>query len=178
MDTSAGELLRVGTVTGTHGLRGDLKVRPATSGSAALLEAGEVLLEPSVGAPSWRRPVRATAHKGFILLRFEGLESIEAVQPLVGSSVSMRLEDLPELPEDEHYWYELEGMTVVDCRRGELGVLEEMFSTAAHDIYVVRGPFGEVLIPAVAEFVVEVDRELRRMLVDLPDGLVPENDAL
>ena len=56
--------------------------------------------------------------------------------------------------------------------------VEEVFTTAAHDIYVVRGRYGEVLIPAVAEFVVEIDRDGRRMTVDLPEGLVPENDEV
>jgi 16S rRNA processing protein RimM len=53
-----------------------------------------------------------------------------------------------------------------------------MFSTAAHDIYVIRGRYGEVLIPAVEEFIVEIDRDGRRMLVDLPEGLVPEKDEI
>lgn len=178
MDALADEMFRVGTVTGTHGLRGDLKVRPVTSGSAALLEAREVLLEHPAGAVVWRRTLRASEHKGLILLRLEGVDSIETAQPLVGSGVLMRREDLAELPEDENYWFELEGMSVVDLRRGGLGTLEDMFTTAAHDIYVVRGPFGEILIPAVDAFVVEIDRTLRRMTVDLPEGLVPETDAL
>jgi 16S rRNA processing protein RimM len=61
---------------------------------------------------------------------------------------------------------------------GELGTLDDLFTTAAHDIYVVNGRFGEVLIPAVDEFVVEVDLPGRRMSVDLPEGLVRESDEV
>ncbi len=49
-----------------------------------------------------------------------------------------------------------------------------MFTTAAHDVYVVKGGYGEVLIPAVGQFIEEINLEERRMLVDLPDGLIPQ----
>jgi 16S rRNA processing protein RimM len=90
----------------------------------------------------------------------------------------MRYGDLPDLADDEFYWFEIEGLTVVDRTRGEIGILEDMFSTAAHDIYVVRGRLGEILIPAVDEFVLGVDQEERRMTVDLPEGLVPDTDEV
>ena len=73
---------------------------------------------------------------------------------------------------------QLQGLQVTDRTRGELGVLEELLETGAHDIYVVRGRFGEVMIPAVSQFIVEVDAESGRMTVDLPEGLVPEADDL
>lgn len=176
MSNVSDELIRLGVVAGTHGLRGDLKVRPLTSDSTVLLDACEVFFGFADGRLAGHRPVRATLHKGLILLRLEGLEEINAVQPLIGCQVLMRRADLGELPAEEFYWFELEGMAVIDRQRGELGTLEEMFTTAAHDIYVVRGRFGEILIPAVDAFVVAIDREGRRMTVDLPDGLVPETD--
>jgi 16S rRNA processing protein RimM len=178
MSNEPQELFQFGVATGTHGLRGDLKVRPLTGDAALPPEGHEVFFRRRDGSLAAHRPVRATRHKGHILLRLEGLEEIGAVQHLVGCEVLMRYADLEALPEEEFYWFELEGLTVVDRQRGELGILEEMVSTAAHDIYVVRGRFGEVLIPAVDEFVVEIDREGGRMLVDLPDGLIPENDAV
>jgi len=178
MDRASDDLILLGAITGTHGLRGDLKVRPATVESSALLEAREVFVRDPAGAVSVRTVSRAKEHKGNILLQLAGLDDINAVQPLLGGEVLMRRADLPPLAEEEFYWFELEGMAVVDRRCGDLGRIEEVFSTAAHDIFVVRGRFGEVLIPAVAEFVVEIDQEARCMTVDLPEGLVPENDEV
>jgi 16S rRNA processing protein RimM len=172
------DLLRLGVVTGTHGLRGDLKVRPLADDPSALLAAHEVYLRDRQGKLTVCRVVAVKAHKAIVLLRLQGLENIDAVQPMVGCEVLMPRGELPALTDDEFYWFELEGLSVVDRRCGDLGVLEEMFSTAAHDIYVVRGRYGEVLIPAVEEFIVEIDRDGRRMLVDLPDGLVPEKDEI
>ena len=178
MDAASDDLLRVGVTTGTHGLRGDLKVRPLSDDSSALLTASEIFIRGRQGELVLYRAAVVKEHKENVLLRLQGLESIDAVQSLVGCEVLMRRSDLPDLPDEEFYWFELEGLNVVDRRCGDLGILEEMFSTAAHDIYVVRGRFGEVLIPAVEEFIVEIDRGGRRMLVDLPEGLVPENDEI
>jgi 16S rRNA processing protein RimM len=172
------ELLRLGVVTGTHGLRGDLKVRPLTDEPLALLAAHKVYLRGRQGELTACRVAAVKAHKATVLLRLQGLENIDAVQAMVGCEVLMPRSELPALTNDEFYWFELEGLSVVDRCRGDLGILEEMFSTAAHDIYVVRGRYGEVLIPAVGEFVVEIDRDGRRMLVDLPEGLVPEKDEI
>jgi len=169
------ELLFIGRVVGTHGLRGDLKVRPE-AGSESLLAAESVVLKRSDGEMASHRPVRAVRHKGNILLRLEGLTSVEAVQPLVGCEVLVDRKGLPPLTADEYYWFQLEGLAVEDLRLGALGRLDEVMTTAAHDIYVVHGPYGEVLIPAVSAFIAEVDPAAGRMLVDLPEGLVEEAD--
>jgi len=50
-----------------------------------------------------------------------------------------------------------------------------MFTTAAHDIYVIVGSYGEVLVPAVSVFLVEVDLQKRCVLFDLPEGLIQED---
>ncbi len=172
------QLFRVGMVIGVHGLKGDLKVRPETRDSEALLQAGQVFLRRPGAEMEAYRPARVAPHKGGFILRLAGLDDINSVERLVGCEVLMPLDQLSELPEGENYWYELKGLRVVDRRLGELGELAELFTTAAHDLYVVRGARGEVLIPAVRQFVLEVDLEAGRMLVDLPEGLVPEPDEV
>lgn len=172
------EIFQVGVVTATHGLRGDLKVRPLSPDSDSLLNAELVFLARPGEEPREFVPVRATRHKNSILLRLEGLDHISKVEGLVKSQVFMRFSDLQELPEDEYYWHELEGMRVTDRRCGDLGTVREMFTTAAHDVLVVQGPHGEVLIPLVDEMVVGVDQQERHIEVDLPEGLVPEADDL
>jgi 16S rRNA processing protein RimM len=170
------EYFHFGVATGIHGLRGDLKIRPVTSHSTALQDAETIFFRRADGRIEEHTPVRMTSHKGSLLLRLEGLESLEAVESLVGCEVLMRFDQLTELPEDEYYWFELQGMAVVDTSRGDLGNLEDLITTAANDIYVVRGRFGEILIPAVDEFVKEIDTSGNRMMVDLPEGLIPEQE--
>lgn len=172
------DLSRLGVVTGTHGLRGDLKVRPLTPDAHALLDARTVFLRRDGEEPVAYRPDRASAHKAHILLHLEGMGHIDAVESLVGCDVLVRRDDLPAPPEGEPYWMDMQGMSVSDRTLGELGTLDDVFSTAAHDIYVVNGRYGEVLIPVVEEFMVEVDHDRRRLLVDLPEGLVAKPDEV
>lgn len=178
MTDKASEWFAVGAVVAVHGLRGDLKVRPLTADSDALVSATRLLLVDRKGHQLPVVPLRVVAHKGNYLLRLHGMEHIDAVEGLVGREVRMLYEDLPELADDEHYWHQLQGLRVVDRQRGELGQLDDLLATGAHDLYVVNGRFGEVLIPAVGRFVLDIDLDAGVMSVDLPQGLVAEVDDL
>ena len=169
------DLLEVGVVVGTHGLRGDLKIRPLPTGDLALPGARTVYLKDSHGRLVEHTAVRSSLHKQNVLLRLQGLENISLVEALVGSSVWMAKDELPELENDHFYWSDLEGLTVIDEQLGEIGRVVGMFTTPAHDILEVDGPRGEVLIPAIEPFLVAINQE-GDLVVDLPEGLVPESD--
>ena len=169
-------MLHVGDVVGTHGLRGDLKVKLHSGDAAVLLTADEVVLVPPVGSAFCARINRRLAHKRVVLLRLDGYEGIALAEPLVGSKIKLPESALPELDEDEYYWVKLSGSRVIDRHYGDLGLLVRMFTTAAHDTYVVEGNYGEVLIPVVKEFIVSIDLDQRIIEVDLPEGLVPDKE--
>lgn len=172
MSSGTQTLLEVGRVIGCHGLRGDIKVRVTQLAPEELLAAETIYLQQKAGAAEPMRPLRQSVHKGNVLLRFAGYESLTAVEPLIGARILLSEEQLPEPDDGLDYFHRLVGMQVVDRQLGEIGELVEMFTTAAHDTYVVQGRFGEVLIPAVAEFIAEIDQERRVVHVDLPEGLV------
>jgi 16S rRNA processing protein RimM len=175
---SADELMAVGVVTGTHGLRGDLKLRPLPTAAPALPQLRELLLQAPDGSLTSYRILQSKWHKQQLLVRLAGLESLDAVQPLVGYRALVRRADLPALSPGEFYWHELDGLTVIDRRRGPLGQVVDLFATAAHDILTVDSAHGEILIPLIPPFVVQTDLVARELRVDLPDGLVPGDDAL
>ena len=168
-------LLEVGVVVGTHGLRGDLKIRPLPTGDLALPGARSVYLKDSHGRLVEHTAVRSSLHKQNVLLRLKGLEDISRVESLVGSSVWMAKDELPELEDDQFYWSDLEGLNVIDEQLGEIGRVVGMFTTPAHDILEVVGSRGEVLIPAIEPFLVAINPD-GNLVVDLPEGLVPEPD--
>jgi len=174
MTNRSDALREVGTVVGTHGLRGDLKVRLHSGDPDLLLGIEGFFLRLPKGEMLRVNPGRQGLHKGQVLLHLQGYDSINQVEPLVGSKVMLAPEQFPAPGEDEYYWYQLEGLQVIDRQYGSIGTLQEMFSTAAHDTYVVDGKYGEVLIPAVGQFILEIDLEARVMRVDLPEGLVPQ----
>lgn len=172
------ELMAVGVVAGTHGLRGDLKLRPLPTAAPALPHLRELYLQAPNGSLTLHHILQSKPHKQHLLVRLAGLESLDAVQSLVGQTALARCQDLPDHPPDEPYWYELEGLTVVDRRLGPLGHVVGLFATGAHDILTVDGERGEILVPFIPQFVCEVDAEAQTLTVDLPVGLVPGDDAL
>ncbi len=174
MDNNPKTLLEIGKIVGTHGLRGDLKVRPLSGDPDLLLNVDHTFVRLASGEVQQYEIVRQTLHKKQILLRFKGVDSINQVEQLIGCQLELPEDELPELSDDEYYWAELEGVRVVDRQRGEIGRLVSIFTTAAHDTYVVDGPYGEVMIPAVHQFVVSVDFSEGTMQVDLPDGLIQD----
>jgi 16S rRNA processing protein RimM len=178
MKNNHGEPVRLGVVIGTHGLHGDLKVRSLSPDFSLVFEVTQVLVRRPGVADLCLAVQRVARHKGNALLRLAGVVGIEAAEELIGGEILASRGDLPDPAEGTWYWFQLQGMTAVDRRLGELGTLDDVFTTAAHDIYVVHGPYGEVMIPAVPQFVVEVDEAQRRMLFDLPEGLVAEVDEL
>lgn len=169
-------LFPAGVVIGVHGLRGDLKVRPLSGDSTSLDSIKEVTLQ-GTNKRSVHQVEKASRHKGNLLIRLEGIASVERAEEYIGCDVLISHDDLATLPEDEFYWFQLEGMRVDDCRQGDLGKIVEIFTTPAHDILVVRGPRGEVLIPVVDAFILKIDEDAKVMHVDLPEGLVPEADS-
>ncbi|MEZ4600135.1 MAG: ribosome maturation factor RimM [Syntrophotaleaceae bacterium] len=179
MNRNGVEPVLLGVVIGTHGLRGDLKVRALSPDFNLLLDVKRVLLRQGSKPDAVCGVRRSTVHKGnLILLRLAEFETVEEAEWLNGAEVLAYREDLPAPVDGKRFWFQLQGLTAIDRQLGELGVLEDLFQTGAHDIYVVQGPYGEVMIPAVPQFIVEVDEEQGRILFDLPEGLVPKNDDL
>ncbi len=170
----AESLLEIGIIVGTHGLRGDLKVRLNSGDPEVLLSLKNISLTLPDGKTQQVVIGRQVKHKGQVLLRLQGYDSINQVEPMIGSKVLVAEDALPELHDDEFYWKQLDGLQVIDRDLGDIGILKDLFTSAAHDVYVVRGSFGEILIPAVQEFVLAIDLEAGTMQVALPEGLVPD----
>lgn len=126
-------------------------------------------LVPPQGAPREVELERARLHHGRIRLKFKGVDTVEQAQALRNYLVAVPEDELVDLDEGEFYHFELEGLDVVDEEGRPLGVLEEVLATPAHEIYVVKGPRGELLIPAVEAYVLAVDLEGNTMRVRVPE---------
>lgn len=168
-------LVEAGVIAGTHGLRGDLKVRPTTNGSQVLLGAESVVLSCKNGRKLTVGVIKTSMHKQIVLLTLEGYNHIDKVEELLGAKVFMAYNQFPELEAGCYYWHQLQGLKVVDSQLGDLGTLTSVLETSAHDVYVSEGVHGEVMFPAVEAFIDEIDLEQGQMRVTLPDGLIELN---
>lgn len=101
-----------------------------------------------------------------ILLKFVGIDTPEeASKVLVKGYITVARDDVPALPADTHYIFDLIGCRVENETGEVLGQIEEVLEMPSADVYVVRGERGEILIPAVADYIVEVDTAEQRVTV-------------
>lgn len=114
-------------------------------------------------------------HKQMILASLAGCNSIDSVADFIGAEVWIDSDTLPEVTDGNYYWHQLKGLKVVDQGVGDVGIVEDLLSTPGHDIYVVKGPYGEAMIPAVDALVQQVDLSTGTMHVCLPQGLLELN---
>jgi 16S rRNA processing protein RimM len=113
--------------------------------------------------------VRATP-KGWIVA-FKDLRDRNEAEALAGTELSVDQDRLPPLDEGTYYQFDLIGLDVVTTEDVPLGTVEEIWEPGAHDLLVVRGDRGEILIPAIEPFIREVDMKGRRIVVEMPAGL-------
>ena len=166
------DLLRVGTIASTHGIRGEVKVFPTTDDPrrfeklpSVLLDTGKELCELEIQ--------RVKYFKQFVILKFKGIDNINDIEKYKGKSLYVTRDQAVELGEDEYYLADLIGMEVYLEDGSRFGTLTEVMETGANDVYCVETQeHGEVLLPAIHQCILHVDVEKNRMTVHLMDGLI------
>lgn len=133
------------------------------------------MIDPD-GRRSRREVLWARSHKQGVRLAIMDVTTRDQAESLVGCELWIPRESLPPLDEDTHYWVDLIGLAVF-TRDGEyLGQVSDIIATGANDVYVVQTPKGypvqEILLPAIASVVLEVNEVDRKMVVELPEGLI------
>ena len=166
------EMLRVGVITTTHGVRGEVKVYPTTDDAERFLELEEIWLDPG----KERLPLKIQNVKFFknmVILKFEGYDDINAVQAWRQKDLLVTREQAVELQEDEYFIGDLIGLHVEDEEGNALGVLRDVLETGANDVYLVSRP-GEkdLMLPAIKDCIREVDLEAGIMRVRVLPGLL------
>ncbi len=112
-------------------------------------------------------------HQGAAIIKLAGCDDRNAAEALRGLVVHIPLEDAIPLGEGEYYYFQVVGVEVFTDQGERLGRVVDVLETKANDVYVVRGPRGEMLIPAVEEIVRELDLTARRMVIVPIPGLLP-----
>lgn len=166
-------LVPIARITGVHGIKGEVKAAPY--GGLDGLKWGAVFLTGK-GKTQERRVVRARLHKGNYILVLEGCSDRNTAETLVGFEVFVRKEDLPEIAEDEYYYFDLIGMDAYAEDGLYIGRVENVISTGGNDVLETYGPRGEVLIPAIEDVIIKVEAENRKIIVRLMEGLLPDEE--
>lgn len=160
--------LAVGRVVRPFGIRGELKVELFTEYPEQLGRLRTVYLGPQA-EPQMIEGVRL--HQDAALFKLSGCDDRTTAEALRGVLVQIAWEDAVPLEEDEYYEHQIVGLTVVEEDGTLLGRVTEIISTGANDVYVVVGPEGELLLPAIESVILEIDLEADQMVVHMLDGL-------
>lgn len=165
------DLLQVGVITTTHGVRGEVKVFPTTDDSARFKELKKVLLD--TGKETLELEIAGVKFfKNLVILKFKGIDDINEVEKFKKCGLYVAREDAVALDENEYFIADLIGLKVWSDEDEELGELTDVLQTGANDVYVVRQEGGEeLLLPAIKECVKEVDLKEGKILVHLLKGL-------
>ena len=112
-------------------------------------------------------------NKEYALLTLEGYSSRNDAELLRDKKVMIRMDQAAPLDDDQYYLFELIGLLVV-ADETEIGRVKEVLQTGANDVYIVDGEaYGEVLIPAHEETIVNIDFDEEIITMALPEGLLP-----
>ena len=165
------EYLKVGAVTTTHGVRGELKVFPTTDAPERFLELERVFLDTGKALlPLHIKNVKF--FKNLVILKFEEYDNINDVVGFKGMNLLIPREEGAELGEDEYYYADLIGIEVYLEDGTRYGVLKDVMETGANDVYIVTKTDGkEILLPAIHDCILDVDPEENRMTVRIMKGL-------
>lgn len=166
------DLLKVGVITTTHGVRGEVKVFPTTDDAERFLELEYVLLD--TGRELRRLDIKNVRFfKNLVILKFDGIDNINDIEKYKGKDLWIPREEAQELGEDEYYIADLQGLNVVLEDGTEFGTLRDVMETGANDVYIIdSNEHGEVLLPAIKESILDVDLEKNTMTVHLMKGLL------
>lgn len=165
------DYLQVGVITGTHGLKGEVKVFPTTDDKTRFMDLEDVILING----KEEIPLKVEYckfFKQFVFVKFEEYNDINQVEQYKRCPIMVTRENAVPLEEDEYFIADLIGMTIVDESGVTIGTLENVIETGANDVYEVRLPDGgQILLPAIKECILNVDMEENIILVHILKGL-------
>ena len=156
--------INVGLILAPHGLRGEVKVESLTDFPERFDPGATLWLD---GAPL--KVERSRWQGRSLVLKLAGIDDPTAAESLRGKE--LQAPPLAELGEDTYYRDDLIGLQVVDLQGEPLGAIADIFPTGSNDVYVVRGPRGELLLPAIDDVIKEIDLAGRRIVVEVIEGL-------
>ena len=167
------DLIAVGEVLKAQGIRGEVKVAPLTDDPRRF---------GAIRRVYWKQPpgYRELFIEGyrlfqqFVLLKFAGIDNMSDAQALGRGLLFIPRSERPRLPEGRYYWDEIEGLRVYTTSGDLLGEITEIMQTGSNDVYCIKGPKREILLPALKEVIKAIELDQRKMVVEPPPGLLDD----
>ncbi len=166
------DLLIIGTISSTHGIRGEVKVYPITDDISRFDDLKEVVLD--TGREHINLEIEGVKYfKNQAILKFKGIDNINDVEKYKGKDILVTRENAVELKKNEYYITDLIGLSVITDENVKLGHVTDIMKTGANDVYVVEtNDKKEILLPAIKECILDIDLDKKLIKIHLMDGLI------
>jgi len=165
------DLFAIGEIVKTRGLRGCLKVFSYANTQKKFAGLKFIYIEKPAGQKN-RHNIRKIDVSGkFLFIELEGIDDVESAGRFVDCMIFVPKELFPDLAEDEYYWQDIIGLNVFSEEGKHLGRIESVFPTGSNDVYVCKGGPREILLPAIADVIRQIDIPRGIMTVKVPKGL-------
>lgn len=165
-------MLRVGVIASTHGVKGEVKVFPTTDDAGRFNDLKEVILD--TGKEHIPLEIEHVKFfKNMVILKFRGYDNINDIEKYKSKDLLVTRDQAVALGPDEYFITDLIGLDVVTDEGDELGTLKDVLETGANDVYIISMKDGrELMLPAIADCILHVDLEAGRMEVHILEGLM------
>ena len=168
------QYLETAKIVATHGIRGEVRCQYFCDSAEFLCEFDELYLDKNGEKPV--EITRAYPHKNVVIMKIDGIDTVEDAQKLIGKTLYMNRDDV-ELDEDVYFIQDIIGLTVKDIDSGEVyGKISEVYQNGATDVYSIKKENGtELMFPYIDEVVKKIDIEAGEMLIKPLEGLFDED---
>ena len=166
------DMFRIGVITSTHGLKGEVKVFPTTDDVNRFRTLKNCYIRTKTGdIPVEKKTCKF--FKNMVILSFDGFDDINKIEKYKGCELYVTREDAVPLEEDEFYIVDVIGAEVMEDNGNRLGTLVDVLQTAANEVFVVQMEDGkEVLLPVIKDCVLDIDTENKIIQVHVMEGLL------
>jgi len=161
--------IQIGIIVNAVGLKGEVKIVNYSNSKERYQELESIYVENIV-----HKIEKVRYNKDLVILKLSGIDDRSTAEEAKGKGIYIDERDLPALSEGEYYIRDMIGLSVVDDTGHVLGKLSDVIQNSAQDLYEVEMKDGKkILIPAVEEFILNIDIEKKQMDVKLIEGLIP-----
>lgn len=167
-------LYAVGKIVGCFGIKGYVKVQSFTRSSERFHNIRKVMIGTSAEESTERMIEAAKPGRSHILVKFQGMNDRSSAENVIGSIIFVDESEVQPLHEGSYFIHEIIGCSVYSPDETPLGVVEDVYRTPAQDLWVIRYHGTLHMIPAVKEFVKNVDVQNKKIIIEMIEGLIEE----
>lgn len=166
------DTLRVGVISSTHGVRGEVKVFPTTDDANRFKKLKTVILD--TGREQMTLNIESVKFfKNMVILKFKEFNDINEIEKYKGKDLLVKRDQAVKLAPNENFIVDLIGLKVVTDEGKDFGTLKDVLQTGANDVYVIETPDGkEYLFPAIPQCILDVNLDEQKVTVHILDGLL------